>query len=493
MMHPPASGIFCNRTLNLRSVKVIGYDMDYTLVHYRVEEWERSAFEHARSRLSALGWPVDHLEFEPARFTLGLVFDLATGNLVKATRFGYVVRALHGTTLLDFDAQREAYAETVVELSSERFEFMNTLFELSRAALWTQLVDQHDAGRLPGVMSYHDLYWKIDDALGRAHAEGMLKAEILADPERFIDPDPDVVPTLVDQRLAGKKIVLITNSDWAYTRATMARAIDPYCAEGTTWRDLFDLVIVSAAKPRFFADRDPIYRVVDEERSLLQPHFGPLIKGEVYFGGHARLVEEWSGLSAAQMLYVGDHLFGDVHVTKDILRWRTALISRELEAEVDDAITFAPMERRLIELMSRKVAVEHHQAALRMQRRRAMADGEPIVDIERSLAAAGSDAARIDGEVAPLAKAAAQLGNPNWGPLMRAGNDKSLFARQVERYADVYLSRVSNFLHVTPYAYLRAARGSLPHDASPLFDDAHGADEVASTDDSIVDDRVFDT
>ena len=29
-----------------------------------------------------------------------------------------------------------------------------------------------------------------------------------------------------------------------------------------------------------------------------------------------------------------------------------------------------------------------------------------------------------------------------WGPLMRAGNDKSLFARQVERYADVYTSRV---------------------------------------------------
>ena len=38
------------------------------------------------------------------------------------------------------------------------------------------------------------------------------------------------------------------------------------------------------------------------------------------------------------------------------------------------------------------------------------------------------------------------LGNATWGPLMRAGNDKGLFARQVERYADVYTSRVSNFL-----------------------------------------------
>lgn len=29
-------GIFCTRTLNLRSISAIGYDMDYTLMHYNV-------------------------------------------------------------------------------------------------------------------------------------------------------------------------------------------------------------------------------------------------------------------------------------------------------------------------------------------------------------------------------------------------------------------------------------------------------------------------
>jgi hypothetical protein len=53
---------------------------------------------------------------------------------------------------------------------------------------------------------------------------------------------------------------------------------------------------------------------------------------------------------------------------------------------------------------------------------------------------------------------------------MRAGIDKSLFARQVEKYADVYTSRVSNFLHETPYAYLRAPRISLPHDVAAARD-----------------------
>jgi hypothetical protein len=48
--------------------------------------------------------------------------------------------------------------------------------------------------------------------------------------------------------------------------------------------------------------------------------------------------------------------------------------------------------------------------------------------------------------------------------LLRSGNDKSHLARQIERSADVYTSRVSNFLYATPFAYLRSRRGSMPHD-----------------------------
>ena len=72
----------------------------------------------------------------------------------------------------------------------------------------------------------------------------------------------------------------------------------------------------------------------------------------------------------------------------------------------------------------------------------------------------------LDGEIAPLARAATELTNSRWGLLTRAGNDKSHLARQVERYADVYTSRVSNFLHASPFVYLRSPRGSLPHDPS---------------------------
>jgi 5'-nucleotidase len=466
---PPARGLFANRTLNVRGLKAIGYDMDYTLIHYRVDQWEGGAFEHAREWLAHRGWPVSDLEFDPDLYTLGLTFDLQKGNLLKATRFGFVVRAQHGTSTLSFDQQRDVYSETIVELSDDRFEFMNTMFELSRAALWCQLVDLFDRGQLSGVASYIDLYGLIDAALTSAHQEGRLKAEIVADPERFVEPDPDLVPTLQDQRLAGKQLLLITNSDWSYTRQMMRHAVDPFMPAGETWRDLFDIVIVSANKPAFFAATNPIYRVVDEDESLLQPHFGPLESGHVYFGGNAHMVEASLGHQAAQMLYVGDHLFGDVHVTKDVLRWRTALIARELEAEVEAASQFVDAERVLTEQMDAKIALERQAAHLRLARRRARGDRVEEARLSKLLDEVSERGSALDAAIAPLARTSSELGNPTWGPLMRAGNDKSLFARQVERYADVYTSRVSNFGAETPYAYIRAARGSLPHDTATVI------------------------
>ena len=79
-----------------------------------------------------------------------------------------------------------------------------------------------------------------------------------------------------------------------------------------------------------------------------------------------------------------------------------------------------------------------------------------------------SELAALDERIAPLARSAGELFNLRWGPLLRAGNDKSHLAWQLERSADVYTSRVANFLAFTPFAYLRSSRGSLPHDPTRL-------------------------
>ena len=466
---PPAQRrIYGNRTLNLRSIRAIGYDMDYTLIHYRVDEWERRAFEHARTRLADLGWPVADLDFDPESVIRGLTIDLELGNLVKPTRFGYVIRAAHGTSFLEFDRLRRDYEATFVDLADPRWVFLNTLFSLSEASLFAQLVELADAGELPDVHGYAGLYQTVRATLDEAHMEGRLKEEILADPDRFVVPDADTVLTLLDQRFAGKRLVLITNAEWQYTNRMMSYAFDRHIPGKDSWRDLFDAVVVSAAKPAFFTTDRPLYRVVDETKGLMQPHLGDLAPGSVFVGGCAPQLEAHLGLSGDQILYVGDHLYSDVSVSKALLRWRTALILRELETEIAAAEAFEPSEEQLIELMDHKSRLEEDLAHARLDQQRvrhgyAPPEGDPAT-AEEVIAALRDELATLDEQIAPLAIAAGSLRNEAWGPLMRSGNDKSLFARQVERYADVYTSRVSNFLAATPFGYLRADRGSLPHD-----------------------------
>lgn len=473
--NPPWSrGVFCNRTLNLRAIRAIGYDMDYTLVHYRIEEWERRAYGHVQRKLVARGWPVENLTFDPQLIIRGLILDLEHGNVVKANRFGYVKRAAHGTRFLSFEEQRALYARALVDLAEPRWVFLNTLFSLSEACLYAQLVDLLDRRALPGVLGYAELYRLVRTSIDDAHMEGELKGEIIEDPDRFVELDPEMPLALLDQQKAGKKLLLVTNSEWEYTRALMAYAFDQFLPKGMTWRDLFELVIVSARKPAFFAERAPTFRVVSDD-GMLRPSPKGITEPGIYLGGHAAQVEEFLGLSGDEILYVGDHIYTDVHFSKDMLRWRTALVLRELEAEIDAVRAFQASQSELTRLMRLKEAFEfeHCQVRLEIQRRRgrygAPAAGDGVGDLERRLGELRDQITALDEEIGPLAAESGRLSNARWGLLMRAGNDKSHLARQVERYADVYTSRVSNFLYQTPFIYLRSPRGSLPHDVAGVL------------------------
>jgi HAD superfamily 5'-nucleotidase-like hydrolase len=461
-------GIFCNRTLNLGSIDAIGYDMDYTLIHYRMEAWERRAYEYIQEGLGGRGWPVADLSFDPGLAVRGLIIDEELGNVVKANRFGYVKQAYHGTRPLNYDEQRVAYARTIVDLRERRWTFLNTLFSISEACMFMQLVDRLDRGELPVATGYADLYRHIRRALDEAHAEGQLKAEIIADPARFVDLDPDLPPALLDQKRAGKSVLLITNSEWSYAAPMLAFSFDRYLPPGMTWRDLFDLAFFGARKPQFFQGDQPAYDIVDES-GLLREHRGPVQRGGLYVGGSAALVERSLGLAGGQLLYVGDHIFVDVNVAKSVLRWRTALILREIEDEVAALDAFQAHQAELTRLMDEKARLEAEEAALRLDLLRTRnAYGERSGRGAKAIAAALSETdarlRELDARIAPLARESGALNSARWGLLMRAGNDKSHFARQVERYADIYTSRVSNFLHHTPFAFLRAPGGSLPHD-----------------------------
>lgn len=461
--------MFCNRTLNMRSVHAVGFDMDYTLVHYDVVEWEARAYEHVRRKLLDQGLPVGDLMFDARLFARGLIIDVQEGNIVKANRFGYVTRAAHGTKMLSHEQQRRVYSEVWVDLSEPRWIFLNTLFSLSESCIYGQLVDLKDQKCVPGDPSYDELYRTVNDSINAAHLEGQLKADIIDDPARFVDLDDDLAQTLVDLKRAGKKLFLATNSEWHYTRPMMSFLFDGRLG-GQSWRELFDLIIVQAKKPAFFERSTPFFEVIDDDGNE-RPLKGGLKPGVIYRGGDAEAVQKYFDMDGGEILYVGDHVYADVHVTSRIRRWRTALVLRELEDEVLAEQLFGPEQRQLELLMNEKIALDEEQAMLRLALLRTAHGEAPPARMPASEAAMQERARQLrqqieelDARISPLAQAASQLGHSRWGLAMRAGIDKSRLAREIEGHADVYTSRVSNLAHVTPYGYLRGPRGSLPHD-----------------------------
>ncbi|XP_061343245.1 uncharacterized protein LOC133289349 [Gastrolobium bilobum] len=470
-------GIFCSRTLNLRSISAIGYDMDYTLIHYNVMAWEGRAYDYCLENLKNMGFPVDGLAFDPELVIRGLVIDKERGNLVKADRFGYVKRAMHGTKMLSTRAVSEMYGRELVDLRKEsQWEFLNTLFSVSEAVAYMQMVDRLDDGTITpdlGPLDYKGLYKAVGKALFWAHVEGRLKSEIMSKPEQFVEPDPELPLALLDQKEAGKKLLLITNSDYHYTDKMMQHSFNRFLPNDMGWRDLFDIVIVSARKPEFFQMSHPMYEVVTGE-GLMRPCFKAQTGG-VYSGGSAQMVENSLNIHGDEILYVGDHIYTDVSQSKVHLRWRTALICRELEEEYSALISSRSYRESLVELINQKEVVGDlfNQLRLALQRRSKDRPAQTLAatnmndeDLTESMQKLLIVMQRLDEKIAPMLEADGELFNLRWGFLSRAGLwDKSHLMRQIEKYADIYTSRVSNFLYYTPFMYFRSQEQNLAHDS----------------------------
>jgi len=126
-----------------------------------------------------------------------------------------------------------------------------------------------------------------------------------------------------------------------------------------------------------------------------------------------------------------------------------------LRARLDDAVNqhkalLGGLERRL----DRETLSDSERATLEQQRREAKAELERL---RRALRGAVSIAETLERDV--------EAGfNPYWGLLFKEGHENSRFGAQVEQYACLYTSRVSNLLHVSPTQYLRSQRELMPHE-----------------------------
>ena len=203
-----------------------------------------------------------------------------------------------------------------------------------------------------------------------------------------------------------------------------------------------------------------------------------LERGRVYQGGSRAAFEEGTDLRGDAVLYVGDHIYGDILKSKKSSLWRTCMIVQELEdelgylegrgreisrlselevlrTELDDEVN---SRKATLNALERKLDREQLPDAIRepLERDRQVQKRE-LDRLRRAL--------RETVELVDQIEAVVEEGfNPSWGLLFKEGPENSRFGEQIEAYACIYTSRVSNLLFASPMQYFRGPRELMPHE-----------------------------
>ena len=449
---PYPQRIFCNRNLRLDRIRFVGFDMDYTLALY-TEAMEHLQAEMVLERLvtrHGYGADIGHARYEPGFAIRGLSVDKAHGNIFKMDAHRFVGRVWHGAAALDKDRRKEIYTNRMLSPADPSIVMVDTLFALPEISLYAQLVAHFDALPPEAPRPTYDRLWSdLRSAMDSLHRDGTLKARILASIPTYIHKDPGLAETLHRFRSAGKRLFIVTNSEAHYTEAVMAYLLDGAHPAYPRWRDYFEVVVTSAMKPMFFSSEEPLREVL-EDGSLADGPAVQLRRGVLYQGGNAAELSRLAGFQGDDVLYVGDHIYGDILRSKRTTSWRTAMIVPEMERELERILVHAADLDLLHALEESRFQLDLDRAAAARNDKRA----QELKDLGRA----------TNQQIADLEARIADGFNPTWGPLFRDRAELSAFGAQVEDYACVYTSCVSNFRFYSPFWYFRSPRDRMAHE-----------------------------
>ena len=362
---------------------------------------------------------------------------------------------------------------------------------------------------------FSKVYDEIRASVDLCHRDGTLKRAVAGNPGLYIHSDDALVPMLKALRASGKKVFLLTNSLWDFTNVVMNFLVADKKGDekDVEWTGLFDVVITGSCKPGFFEnERTAVFEVdvqtcdlrntddgapvtpvgASEAEDAPFAGLGSFKKTEtkrknavpgVYQGGSYRHLHAMLGVhSGNQILYVGDHIYGDVMRSKKTLGWRTMLVVPELAHELRRLETARSngVPEKIRKLRNERDSTSD---AAQLRRWRATVAGDAFGSVEAS---AGSGAERgkssenfsADPELASLTVRAEKAKakhrevtralhasfHPVWGQLMKAGSQNSRFAHQLERYACLYTSHARNLIAYSPQKTYRGQSDRMPHD-----------------------------
>ena len=280
------------------------------------------------------------------------------------------------------------------------------------------------------------------------------------------------------------------------------------------WKELFDVVICSAQKPSFFSSKIPFRKWnVKSNRPLPSP-VTSIQSTDILVHGSVDALKKFDFWKDAEILYVGDNLGADLIQAKKMHGWHTALIINELdrEIEIQSSVLFHELhflrstlrnvltEIQLAMFSSREIKntfmypmssfasnnddnEEKNRIPIDLQAQ-SLITSETIVNNNTGAAAAPTQATSqttaenqqkisefaqhishfsavsyeenselltfLENELQSINTELSLLFNPQFGSMFRTDGHTSLYAYEIRRYADIYMSEVSHFLHYSP-------------------------------------------
>lgn len=457
--------IFVNRSLQLNKIRFFGFDLDYTLAQYKSPAYEELSFNILKERLSYWGYPPEIMNFkyEPSFPIRGLWFDRTHGTFLKIDQFGSILSCLRGFKIISGDQLRQMYPNKFIKYDEKRIEILNSLFNLPGMYMLSCIIhmltsDPSHVLMENGIqngdlyMSYASIHEDVKCAEEWMH-QAEIKRRTLADLHRYLDQDNRLC-TLLDRLRQNKaKVFLLTNSGFKYTNAIMTHMLEIPRTDGTVrkWTSYFDYIVIDAKKPEFFQE-GTILRLVAQAsgKRSIGHHMGALETGNVYSGGSCEVFSNLIGARGKDVLYIGDHIYGDILKSKKTVGWRTYLVIPELANEIYVWKKKKSLFDRLEELDNR------------------------LEGIYRDMNIASNvkpDVAEIQLQIRDVAHHMEESYGL-LGSLFRNGSRHTFFSSQVLRYADVYSISCLNLIYY-PLCYMfRAPSMLMPHESTVSHDES---------------------
>ena len=192
-------------------------------------------------------------------------------------------------------------------------------------------------------------------------------------------------------------------------------------------------------------------------------------KGKVtsgfYQGGNATQFTRDLNLLGDEILYIGDHIYGDILRLKKDCNWRTALVVEEIGQEIEAQIKAKPIENEIVQQMKIKRKIENQAVHLQTKSFEEKTDA-----YDKELDKLHKQTNQVDKTIFSLIQQQHEYYNPSWGRVFRTGAEESYFAYQVDRYACIYMEKLLDLLEHSPLTYFRANRRLLAHDLDNILD-----------------------